>query len=296
MNDLPAKRDIEKISFEILRGSKSLDVFPTPVDQIVAYSELVVRNDIDISSIHHSYIDKANSVLKRALSKVRGLFDRIEKTIYLDLSKGFNRKSFVKLHETAHGILPWQRKIHDILGDDDNSLNPDYNDEFEAEANFFASLTIFQHDRFIDELSKLNLGIEAAMHLAKHFGASIHASLRRFVDCSNNRCALIILEDLSRSGTPSCALRNFIASKKFSKEFGEITLPPRLECCWAFVQDYCYRRKFKKDGLVTLTTEVGEINFTYQFFFNGYNAFVFLYPVGEKKSSRTKIVISQTLQ
>lgn len=107
-----------------------------------------------------------------------------QKTIYLDLSQGFNRKNFGKLHETAHSILPWQKKVNDILGDDEHALSPETNEEFEAEANYFASITLFQHDRFLSELSKLNLSIDASIQLAKHFGASIHASLRRYVNCS----------------------------------------------------------------------------------------------------------------
>jgi Zn-dependent peptidase ImmA (M78 family) len=292
MVDLPAKNDIEKISFEVLKSSKSLDVFPTPVDKIVAYSELIVRKDLDVSKIHPSFIDKANSVLKKALSKVRGLFDRRQKTIYLDLSQGFNRKNFVKLHETAHGILPWQKTINDILGDDEHSLSPEANEEFEAEANYFASITLFQHDRFIAELDKLNLSIDAAMHLAKHFGASVHASLRRYVDCSKNRCALLVLENLVKTGKPYCGIRNFLTSKSFAESFGEIIFPPTVDYTWEFVQHYCHGRKFIKDGTVDLTTKNGGIKFTYQFFNNGYNAFVLFFPIGELKKSKTTIIIS----
>ena len=43
MNELIAKTDIDRISMEVLRGSKSLDIFPTPVDRIVEYSELLVK-------------------------------------------------------------------------------------------------------------------------------------------------------------------------------------------------------------------------------------------------------------
>jgi Zn-dependent peptidase ImmA (M78 family) len=292
MTDLLAKKDIDKISLEILKESKSLDVYPTPVDKIVSFSELVVRKDIDVSKVHHSYLHKASAALQRALTKVRGIFDRKEKTIYLDLSQGFNRKNFVKLHETAHGVLPWQKKIHDILGDDDLTLNPDANDEFEEEANYFASVTLFQHDRFISELAKLNLSIDAAMHLAKHFGASIHASLRRYIDCSKNRCALIILENICKTGDPHCSLRNFLYSAKFQEEFGDIILPHTLEYSWPFVQDYCHCRKYKKDGTIVLGTRNGELNFAYQFSNNGYNAFVFLYPEGETKKSKTTIIVN----
>ena len=48
-------KDIEKISLEILKDSKSLDVFPTPIDRIVSYVDLKVSSNIDISQIHEGY-------------------------------------------------------------------------------------------------------------------------------------------------------------------------------------------------------------------------------------------------
>lgn len=44
MLDELAKKDIEKISFDILSQSKSIDVFPTPVDQLLSYSNLVLNH------------------------------------------------------------------------------------------------------------------------------------------------------------------------------------------------------------------------------------------------------------
>lgn len=53
-------KDIEKISLEILKDSKSLDVFPTPIDRIVSYVDLKVSSNIDISQIHEGYKSKCN--------------------------------------------------------------------------------------------------------------------------------------------------------------------------------------------------------------------------------------------
>ena len=141
MNELLAKADIERISMQVLRGSKSLDVFPTPVEKIVQYSELVVNGAVDISKVHASYMERANEFLRSALEKVRGIFDTRKRIIYLDLSQNSNRKNFVTLHETAHGILPWQRDVHQIIGDNDLTLSLDQAEEFESEANYFASIT-----------------------------------------------------------------------------------------------------------------------------------------------------------
>ncbi|MCB9064112.1 MAG: ImmA/IrrE family metallo-endopeptidase [Chitinophagales bacterium] len=294
MIELTSKDDIERISFDLLKSSKSLDVFPTPVDKIISYSNLLVKSDIDIATIHQGYISRASDALKRALSKVRGLLDRQEKTIYLDLSQGFNRQNFVKLHECGHDVLPWQRGFHDILDDDDHSLDIEYHEEFEVEANYFATVTLFQHDRFIDELQKLNLSIASAMQLGKYFGASIQASLRRFVECSKNRCSLIVLENISPTGTkPECGLRNAFFSDTFLSTFGIIELPVRLGYTWPFVRDYYHNRRFVKDGKITLKTRNGDVEFNYEFFNNTYKGLVFIYPVGERKSSKTKIILTQ---
>ena len=292
MTELIAKKDIDRISLEVLRGSKSLDVFPTPVDRIVEYSELLVNTDVDVSQIHPSYLDKANAVLRSALLKIRGIFDTQKRVIYLDLSQGFNRKNFVKLHETAHGILPWQQKVHKIIGENDNTLSLDHNEEFEVEANYFASVTLFQHDRFIDELTKLDLSVDAAMHLAKYFGSSVHAALRRYVQCSKNKCALLILENLCKNDLSSCQLKNYIGSTKFEKTFGEMSFPKNLDLSWSFVQDYYNGRRFKKDGKIDLETKNGKVEFSYQFFNNSFNAFVLIYPLGEVKKSKTTFIIT----
>ncbi len=294
-NDLPSSGDIDKISLDILKRSKSWGVFPTPVDRIVDFSELLVNNQIDISTVQESYLQRAPAALFKALGKVRGLFDRTKKTIYLDLSQLPTRKNFVKLHETGHGVLPWQQKIHEIIEDDDHSLSAHANEEFEMEANYFASVTLFQHGRFKDEMKKLNLGIDAAMHLAKLFGASVHATLRRFVESSTKRCALIVLEKSTGViATLGFIKRNFITSDRFDKTFGKIDLPDSFGLEWDFVKAYHYRRKGIVSGEVNIATQNGTEAFVFQFFNNSYNGFVLLYPVGERQSSRTTIIIAES--
>lgn len=293
MTELASKKDIEKISYEILKDSKSLDVFPTPVDQIISHAELVVANDIDISTIHEGYLSKVPSLLNNLLRKVRGLIDRKENIIYLDLSQSVHRKSFVKLHEAGHKVLPWQQSICDVLDDDDESLSPHTREEFEAEANFFASATLFQHDRFVTEMKKYDLGISSAMQLSKYFGASVHATLRRYVEQSKKRCALIVLENISPKGTQvKCLLKDLFMSEKFAEHFGELGIPNELGYKWAFVKDYYFKKKFHQDGEIPLVTLNGEVNFSYHFFNNGHNAFVFLFPKGERQKARTKVIIT----
>lgn len=294
MEHLQSKKDIENISHEILKASKSLDVFPTPIDNIVQYSDLIIADGIDLKSLEKKYKSFFFSeVLKSGLSKVRGFLDRSEKLIYLDLDQKESRKSFVKLHETGHNVLPWQKKTLQFL-DDDESLNLDVKEEFEAEANYFASITLFQNDRFLNEVKKYELGIPSALQLSKHFGASGHATLRRYVETSKKRCALLVLESLSNKGqVVSGNFRNAFYSPSFEKEFGQINWPEKFGYKWSFMQDHCFNKKMNLDGKIHLSTANGSSGFNYHFFNNTFNGFVLIFPKGESKKTRSKIIVNQ---
>jgi len=291
MVELQSKKDIEKISYEILKASRSFDVFPTPIDKIVSYAELSV-NSGDLSKIPSNFFSKKLDTLKRALGKVQGALDRSEKIVYLDLSTHPSKQKFVKLHEVGHKVLSWQQHTYEVLEDDENTLDADAREEFEAEANFFASATLFQQDRFLSEMDKYGLEIGAALQLSKHFGASTHSTLRRYVEYSQKRCALIVLKDCTSIGAK---LRDRFQSNSFTKTFGELSIPENIDRVYPFVNDYCCKRKHKIDGLMSLPTQNGSVDFTYHFFDNSYNGFVLLFPIGEKKSSRTKIIINDGL-
>lgn len=294
MIDLVSKRDIEKISLELLKGSKAWGKFPTNVDGIVNYSELVVNKTTDIAKVHDSYLHKAPNALFKALEKIRGLFDRKKKLIYLDLSQLPTRKNFVKLHETGHGVLPWQQRVHDVLEDDDDSLGSFVTEEFEMEANYFACVTLFQHEQFLTELKKLNLGIDAAMYLGKQFGASVHATLRNYVEKSPKRCALLVLEKRGVGLSAGIFRKSYVLSAGFLGTFGKIDFPETFDLSWPFAQNYFSGRRGILADVVDFGTSGGEVQFAYQFFNNSYNGFVFMYPKGEKQSAKTQIIITAT--
>lgn len=52
---IQSKRDIENISQEILKTSKSFDIFPTPVNRIVDHTELFIAGGIDLKSLEKKY-------------------------------------------------------------------------------------------------------------------------------------------------------------------------------------------------------------------------------------------------
>lgn len=289
---LHSKKDIENISFDMLKSSKALDVFPTPIDKIINYSDLILETGIDLAELEkkHKGFD-FNEAFKSGWSKIRGFLDRREKIIYIDTTQNVNRQGFVKLHEVGHSVLPWQNATMQFL-DDDETLNLDIIEEFEAEANYFASITLFQNDRFDNEVKKYELGLPSVIQLSKYFGASNHATFRRYVESSKKRCALLILENLSPKGSVvSGDFRNAFYSKSFIEEFGSISWPEKFGYKWEFMKDHSFKRKHKLDGAITLPLENLSQNFNYHYFNNSYNAFVIFFPKGENKATRTKIIL-----
>lgn len=303
MDDV-TRKDIENVSYNILKESKSFDIFPTPVQKLVCYSNFAIDNNIDLSIVDNSFfnsikerlINPSKKALSTALSKIKGIFDREEKIIYIDvaLDKNIGKKNFVQLHEIGHGVLSWQNEIMLAL-DNDETLNEEYEEQFEAEANYFASITLFQQDRFFSECQKLDLGLGAVMALSKKFGSSVHSAFRNYVLQSKKRCALIVLNHpVGKNGVNSTMLtiRDLFYSKSFLTELGALMLPDEFGFTWAFVQDFTFGKKFHQKGEINLTTKNGEsLDAGYHFFNNTYNSFVFVFPKGEKIKTRTKVIL-----
>ena len=292
---LHSKKDIDNISRDILKSSKALDVFPTPVGKIIQHSELYIAGGIDLKSLEKKYKSSFFSeVLKSGLSKIRGFLDRREKVIYLDMSQIASRQNFVSLHETGHNVLPWQNKTLEFM-DDDETLDPETQEEFEMEANYFASVTLFQHDRFDDHVKKYELGMPTVVQLSNHFGASVHATFRRYVENSKFRCSLLVLKNLSEQGSvPNGDFRNAFHSESFLNNFGSLEWPENFGYKWEFIKDHLFlkKRKWKTNGKINLRTLNGDVDFSYHYFGNSYNAFVLIFPKGENKPTKTKIVIN----
>jgi len=286
------KNDIESVVLDALSKSNSLGVFPTPVDKILKYADLRVNSQVDLSAIPTNFFSKQGLLLKRGLAKIRGVLDRREKTIYLDLSQPLSRIKFVKLHETGHELLGWQGKLLRILEDNDETLDPNINEEFEAEANYFASSTLFQLQLFTDKMREYPLELATCLQLSKLFGGSFHAAIRKYVENSPKRCALLILnkEKPIPYGLPKLTIRNYLQSASFTQEWGLVDWGSEFNEETPFVQNFLSNRKLLKSVLeIEWLGEIIKCN--YHYFHNGHNIFVFMFPIGESIKSRTNFVV-----
>ncbi len=200
----------------------ALGNLPTPVDHILAVANVEQVEDEVLNEKFLSKLrSKAGDALKRALSKVVGVFDVKSNIVFVDHLLKPVRKRFVMLHEAGHGFMPWQRAMYDLVEDCDQALDPAAADLFDREANVFASEVLFQNDTFACMAADEKFEIWTPIRLAKKFDASLYASIRQYVSKNDRCCVVLVLNPPTLSnGGFRATLRRVISSDSFLKTFG----------------------------------------------------------------------------
>lgn len=212
-----------------LREAGALGRFPTPVADIMAAAKLEeVEEDVLSEGFIASMRKKAGKALKTALSKVIGLFDARAKLVFIDRSLHVVKQTFVRLHETGHGFMAWQKDLYAIVEDCEQSIDPEVADLFDREANNFASEVLFQLDSFTEEAEQKPFGIMVPVNLSRRYGGSIYAAVRRYVFRNHRACAVVVLNppELIEGDGFRAHLRRSVASPRFIEIFGAIDWPP----------------------------------------------------------------------
>jgi hypothetical protein len=212
----------------LLREADAIGRLPTPVADLVAAARLEVARDV---SLDQGFLGrlyrKVTAPIRRAIDKVLGLLDRRDRTIYLDQTVHKNKEPFLCLHETGHEFLPWQRDTFSLLEDCQQTLDPEVQDHFEREANVFACEVLFQLGRFEEEARDCPFGLRTPLDLARRYGSSCYAAVRRYVATNRRACAVLVLEPpVYEVGTGYTAtLRRTVQSPAFTARFGHPAWP-----------------------------------------------------------------------
>lgn len=186
-----------------------------------------VKEDVLCESFIAKMRAKAGNALKSAISKVLGIFHASASLVYLDQGLLLVKKTFIRLHESAHGFLPWQRPLYAVVEDCEKTLGSEVADLFDREANVFASEVLFQIDTFTRIAEEHEFSIWTPIKLHEKFGASIYASVRQYVSKNSKACAVLILNmPVMREGDGFTAtLRRPIQSIPFIQMFGNVEWP-----------------------------------------------------------------------
>ncbi len=240
---LPDDSSLEPVQLATVRlhAERLLDAagargrFPTPIDDLVAAANLKILGSEVLSPANLRKFAKAAKIdpanIKAALGKVLGVIDTGARHIIIDSRAPKPRVPFVKLHEVGHGTLPHQAPLYSLIHDCEGTLDLEIADLFEREANVFASEVLFQGEVFAQQARDLPIGIASQLELAKKFGASNYATMRRFAASTDRTCCLVVLDPPTRDrdGSRIAHVRRVVASPTFAERFDLAALGSRGE-------------------------------------------------------------------
>lgn len=223
--------EIKKQANKALLQADAFGIFPTPVAQVMGRARVTLApenafEDGLIDAFRKKFKNKLG-VLKKALSKVFGVLDAVARIAYVDATLPIVKQTFLKLHETAHAFLPWQRELYCVVEDCGETIHPDVADAFDREANVFASEVLFQGGSFSLEASDYEFGMNVPLKLSRKYGSSAYSAIRRYVDNNHRSCAVLVLNPpaiVVIHGFVS-SLRRAITSTEFDRTLGKITWP-----------------------------------------------------------------------
>jgi Zn-dependent peptidase ImmA (M78 family) len=222
---------VRKEAERMLAEAGALGRFPTSIPDILSAAKVEVAPSNALDENLLDWIRKkagtASANLKRALGKVIGLFDSKSRLIFIDHAVLPVKQTFIKLHETGHAVLPWQKDIYGVIEDCKLTLASEVSDLFDREANVFASEVLFQVDGFSKEAADFKFGINVPIRLSKKYGASIYASIRQYVSKNPRDCLVLVLDQpviITGDGFTS-TLRRVISSPTFQKRIGTLPWP-----------------------------------------------------------------------
>jgi IrrE N-terminal-like domain len=188
---LARRRQIPRLVEKALTDAGVAGVFPTPLEAV--QDALGIEQVVDISQLPEPVEAKKPARWKQILGAL--LYE--EKTIFVDFSQGEERSNFTEAHETAHQLIPWHEDS--FILDHEGTLFKDVKDGLEQEANYGAAGFIFQNGRFHRRALSLERTISTPIMLAPEYRASIHTTIRHYVEGHPDPLALLITGRMRRS-------------------------------------------------------------------------------------------------
>lgn len=260
--DLESSKDIKKITNQLLKEADAHGVFPTPVNDIVSAAGLTeVKEDLFDESI----LSKLPKFLKNKIEaikyKVLAAIDRKEKLIYINHEHGNEgSKSFRRLHEVTHDILPWQSDLG--YADDHSNLQSSVRNLFEREANFGAAELQFQNDKFTLISKDYQISFSSIIDLSQLIGSSIHAATRRFVETHSVPMALIVVKKHQSTEPADRFVRNeVIVSGKWLKRLPDVrNLPKYLYVSKHQFLNYVVSAKSQPNKIINGMVDCDDLN------------------------------------
>lgn len=227
--DDATRNEIEKVSWNTLREAGIVRP-PVRIETVLEHLHLH-REFYDLQN--PGFLDRAKHKIKvhghRLVDMLRSiklvavlLYD--EDRIVVDSGLPEIKRDFPSFHETAHRIFVWHRPF--FYGDTAQTLDPDWHEQLEAEANYGASALMFCGPVFTREALDTSAEWASVAAMKERYGKSYVTTLRRYVEHSHNHPMAMLVSTPYWKEKPADQperWRHFVPSKRFAAEFASVS-------------------------------------------------------------------------
>ena len=152
-----------------------------------------------------------------------------EERIVVDADLPAIKREWPTLHEVSHKIFTWHRPFFD--GDTAHTLEPDFQEELEPEANYGASALMFCGPIFKRDAQSTKPCWTTIRQLKKRYDKSLITTLRRCVEHGPDHAMAMLVSTPRWRPKPSDQpnrWRYFVTSPRFAAEFAGISAAQTL--------------------------------------------------------------------
>jgi len=227
--DHSTHREIDKRVWRTLRDAGIIKP-PVQIERVLEHLKLF-RDFYDLQN--PGFLDKAKHKLRVNGKKVIEVIKRIElqavllfdeKRVVVDSSLPTLKQDWPSFHEAGHRILTWHRPY--FFGDTAQTLDPEWQQALEAEANCAASAMMFCGPVFTTEAKDTLPGWRSVAELKKRYGKSYHTTLRRYVGYGPEHIMALLVSTPHWQASPSDQdgrCRHLVRSPLFKDMFNTVS-------------------------------------------------------------------------
>lgn len=226
--DEKTRLDIDKLVSKAIQKVGFKDP-PITLEPILHELE-VNRNFVEIEdpSLIRRFLNKLSiggDIFTKILKtiKLEGIWFPEEKRILIETSLPKPKKDWASFHETTHRLLPWHRQY--FLGDTAQTLDADFREKLESQANYGACALMFGGAMFTKEALDTVPGWTSIEMLNRRHKKSLVTILRRYVEFSHDIPMAMVISTPYWKEMPDDqkhGIRRLVLSNRFINELGSI--------------------------------------------------------------------------
>lgn len=148
------------------------------------------------------------------------LFD--DKRVLLDRGLPSLKHDWALAHEAGHELIPWHRPFS--RGDTQNTLDPAWHEQLEAEANYAASGLLFCGQAFTNDARDTVPGWASVENLRRRYRKNLLPTARRYVELGPDHPMVILVSTAAWDRKPdnqATRVRHLVLSPTFESSFKE---------------------------------------------------------------------------